>query len=578
MGERPRPVTAGRSAPIHLLAGCVLLAAFGLAAYSDALHLPVSGVGDETAYFDESCWIAEHGGAWKFPVECLAGRYPYDNRHPLLQWCASPMARRSLDAVRPLRTVKASLAVAALAVALLLLARGLPSASALFLVSFLCLTENWATKAGAFVVEPVVYAAFLLGWALTSGVARPRGRWFLAGAASGLTWLAKGTGLLLVLAALPATLIWCIAPGRRVSALRTRARRCLVAVALFVVGFGATGWPLLVRNAVRFGNPLHNFNERVMWMDSFDETRRAPAWDEPDRYTLAGYLHHHTAQDIIRRLAHGTWHQLRRMLGAYAADRSFGGAARWPTAFLSIVIVASGVVATVRRRGTWRNAYTLSLLVLSFALFAWYSSITVSSRFMATLAPVLGFQALAWRQGPLGYLPRRFPRAWKTAAAGAAVLSAMLLLSRVEFSRLDLPRGTPATSPEFAFLLDWLQKNAQPGGGVTLVTPDLWPRYEMFWLLPEGREIRSLPPAPDYQALERYIEETGARYMIVERDSLHNRLDALGAFFGYDEAGALAIKRLPPGWRVIVRDPWPPLDFVILERSGSAATRATGQE
>ena len=199
--ERP---ARRKGEPWLTIAGIVLLIAFALAAYSESLHLPPAFEGDESAYYHETCWIAEHGGATQFFLRCLLGRYPYDNRHPLIQWAASPWGGRLLKAVRPMRAVKVLLSVVSLVAVWWVFRRRIPAEAALFLTALLVLTENWAIKARVFVVEPVVYALIFLAWALIAGWLRPRWRWFWAGAAAGLAYLSKGTAILLLLTLPPA--------------------------------------------------------------------------------------------------------------------------------------------------------------------------------------------------------------------------------------------------------------------------------------------------------------------------------------------------------------------------------------
>src|SRR5208282_1439858 len=60
-----------------------------------------------------------------------------------------------------------------------------------------------------------IYAAFFAAWALIAGKLKPRGRWFLAGAALGLAYLAKGTAMLILFAFPVAWIAWGALEWRR---------------------------------------------------------------------------------------------------------------------------------------------------------------------------------------------------------------------------------------------------------------------------------------------------------------------------------------------------------------------------
>lgn len=560
----------GRRSALVWIAGGILLAAFALMAYSQSLHLRPAWEGDEACYFDESCWIAENCGAAGFVGASLCGEYPYDNRNPLIQWAAGPWARRSLDAVRPMRTVKVLMAVAGLALVFWLLMRCVPAARALLLVALLALTQNWAAKSGIFVVEPVNYALVFLAWAFIAGVLRPRSRWLWAGMATGLVYLSKGTGILLLLALLLALLICAVRLVRAGQRLweSERLRRFGLTVLWFAAGFVLTAGVLLTRNVARYGNPFHNSNSRVFWMDKCVENQLLPDQYEPDRFTFLGYWRHHTVGDAIERVVYGVKHQTKRLFGVFAADRSFGRPVRWATGITSVAVVFLGVVGILRERKSWLGTYTAMLVGLGYLLFVWYSYITVSSRFLAMFAPIVGAVAFSSGTQWFGERVKSVTRRLWFVAPVAVVVAVVLLLARVDFARLTLPRGEPRTNREYRFLLDWFQREAVDRGAVCFSTPGLWPRYDLFWLLPPGTPALRVPPFGCFEELDAYIARKGGRFLVVERDSLKARLDAFKGYFEHDPDGNLVMRRVPPGWRVVRSDRCSSSDFVILERNG----------
>ena len=121
-------------------------------------------------------------------------------------------------------------------------------------------------------------------------------------------------------------------------------------------------------------------------------------------------------------------------------------------------------------------------------------------------------------------------------------------------------------TPEHRFLLDWIQEHAGRRGEVCFQTPFLAPRYPVAWLLTPSTPLRNVPPFKDFATLQRHMDAAGARYLIVERDSMRDRWDIFAPFFDVDYRGAVVIRSCPPGWRFREADPFPPADFVILER------------
>lgn len=571
-------VASHSSALALIAAGMFLIIAFGIAAYQESRSLRPTDDSDETAYFSQACRIAEHGGIIGFLKECFLGTYPHDNRHPLVPLAVSPWARRSLDAVRPMRAAKVVLAAIALIIVFLVAGRVVPLPGALALVALLAMSQNWYMKARVVCTEPLVYALFFLAWALISGVWRPRGRWFWAGAAAGLTWLAKGTGVLLLLALFVAFIVHVAVrarKGERVSGKLAQAR-VAAAAGLFLAGFILCAMPLLWRNTVRFGNPLHNKNTALMWAD--DDHAQLMTDEQRAEHPLTpwSYLKRHSLADIGARLAGGVVKQAPRLLGGFAPDRSFGRALWVGALVVSSVLVLLGLIAVATQLRTWAGTYTAVLLGVSFLLFAWHSPITYASRFAATLVPICGLQAFSIGIPKLRAGADRLKR-WLTPASVVLALGVgVLLLCRTQLNQQKSAWDQVPTSPEYRFLLKWFRQEVVGTGAVCFETPYLAPRYRVHWLLGKTQTIHDVPPADSFQELDRHMASLGARFLIVERDSLRDREKLFADYFGHDAQGNLRVRAVPPGWTIHVKDREGALDFVILKRARSAETPQRG--
>jgi hypothetical protein len=153
---------------------------------------------------------------------------------------------------------------------------------------------------------------------------------------------------------------------------------------------------------------------------------------------------------------------------------------------------------------------------------------------------------------------------WSSLAV--AVLAMALLAGRTRWSDLTWPRGPAPMTPEYRYLLDWHQREVAQAGKVCFQTPYLAPRYAFGWLLVGEGKVYALPPAKSFDAVQRYMDSKGATYLVVERDSLRERMNLFQDCFSYDAAGELRLLRAPPGWALEIEDPYPPAQFFIFKR------------
>lgn len=549
--------------------GVLIVLAFGLAAYSEAMMMLPIDDSDEGGYMAESLWIADRGHAPGFIRACWAGEYPYCQRHPLAQMLASPLVGRSLEHLRRVRALKVALSAAGLGLVLALAFRMMRPPAALLMIALLALSGNWYAKARVFTAEPLIYVFFFLAWSLIAGRQKTRWRWPLAGAAWGLSYLAKGTALLLTFA-LP--LAWAAyACVRRLGDEAFPARKTVLRFALkaclpFLIAAVVFGGPLLIRNTVRFGNPIRNLSSSCMWLDSWAD--HVSLYQDPPAPapTFLSYVRTHSLRQMIARVSFGMKKQVPRFLGGFACERGFGEIAWHATLAVSAAIILLGTLAALRDYRSWSGVYTLCLLIVSACLFSWYSYITYASRFMATLAPIVGVYALSDARKLTPRADARLHDAVRRLALPAACIALLLLGFRTRWRDLCLPRGPVPTTPEYRFLLEWYNRRVAAPRAVCFQTPNLAPRYQMGWLRNPGGRAFHIPNFKTIGELQEYMDARGARYLIIERDSLKERLPLLSPYFGVTKDNALEVRRPLPGWRPHAQDPYPPLDFVILER------------
>ena len=211
---------------------------------------------DEVAYLDQARGFARLGGAAAV-VQCYwQGRCREDNRHPLYGLLISPAIR-----VRAGDFAKAKLATLACAWVLIGAAfwagwRRAGPGAALLAAALAALSPTLAYLSSRVLADVLFAALYVTALEILIAFEGSRWGWLGFGMLSGLAYLSKGTGHLLLLAG--AALAW----RRRGARAVVSAEAWLAAAGfMFVAGF------LLRRNSLLWGEPFHNFNAKVFWLD-----------------------------------------------------------------------------------------------------------------------------------------------------------------------------------------------------------------------------------------------------------------------------------------------------------------------
>ncbi|MFO1092591.1 MAG: hypothetical protein U0992_04650 [Planctomycetaceae bacterium] len=194
------------------------------------------------------------------------------------------------------------------------------------------------------------------------------------GALLGLAWLTKGTGLVLF-----------VAYGAWLMLTAFRARRSIGAMlpplACALAAFVIVSLPLLVRNTIRFGNPVHNLNSLLLFADHYDDLAGMV-----DRHWTTGQAARawwvtHSAYDAVRREATGLiWE-------AYIILRSFGPAPLDDARLLFGLPLAVFAIGLLVARPTAAGGLLVVWGAASWLMFAWYVPIAAGERF---ILPLLG--------------------------------------------------------------------------------------------------------------------------------------------------------------------------------------------
>ena len=378
--------------------------------------------------------------------------------------------------------------------------------------SILVACESWWT---AFAVAAVDLAT-------REGALRPWTRWGGAGACIGLAFLTKGTGVLL-LAAIAA---WVLLGERR------RAWRPL---GWLCAGFAAGAWPLLVRNQLRFGDPLWNLNSRrAMWLDSWKQFYDPAAMQQA---SAAHYLASHSPGDILARFAVGAVKQSVHLLEACAPLAA--------PASVGLLLLALLAVGGLRMADRKLRTLLLILTGLWLASFAWYAPIASDRRFLAVLVPIATPALIPWASRlPLDLrpVPSRAARPWRSppcCSPGGR--------RRRCSARFEPPRR--ATSP---CTRSWRSARA-----TTPTRSTCSGRARTSASIGTASCSRRERPVPrDAAQLERWLRGSmGERYrlLVVERHAGPRRLG--DEWVDVSAAGGLGATRLPADWQQVAAFP-----------------------
>ena len=202
----------------------------------------------------------------------------------------------------------------------------------------------------------------------------------LLGALYGTMYLVKAHAILLIVGCA----IWLIAHyGWRIRQWKVLS----TAVLMFLIGFSVMASPLLVRNVVRYGQPLFNVNGHLLFEDHYVDPVEL-AQRKTIREAAADYWRSHSLGQCIAREVQGlAWETfiIVRSLGPAPGDDG--------RVIFGFLLVVAGMVAVGVEPRSDRGLVAVWGLILLF-FFAWYVPIAAGERFiLPILTPALAYGA-----------------------------------------------------------------------------------------------------------------------------------------------------------------------------------------
>jgi 4-amino-4-deoxy-L-arabinose transferase-like glycosyltransferase len=485
------------------------------------------------------------------------------NRHPLFPGLLAPFAQRGWSYFTTAKLLNLAIAMLTLLVSYWIARKVSSIPAALLTVVLLSHAHRFLDSAAKVVVEPLLTLIVVVVWFLVWEGQGSVVYWGLAGLGAGLAYLAKGTGQIVLIAFLAASVSLY---GRRV--LRRRG------VWLFLAGYVVLASGLWLYNALHYGNPFYSFSTtHAMWLDTWEDRYVADSSRLP---TMITYLQSHSLQQIAQRLSNGLVSVLKPIRQTWVP--------LWDIILplgqvLGLAILVLRVTSTSDKGRSqdhvspWRHAvaglrahreglvFTMILLAMWYALFAWYFPVSDSPRFFLPVAPivhcgiasalVLGARTIV-RQLP-------WPRGRGRAAlvnVGYLVVAVVVILivssqvvSDVRAGKLRDPfRWDVRQNTDADGVLQWLlsQESDRP---VPLLSGPSWSLP--FWRYEERIAPQDIPSSlQGWDQLAAFVSENRLFWAVVDADMVERRPDLLGGYFSLTGA-EIGLKQTPPGWMLV---------------------------
>ncbi|MBN1937046.1 MAG: glycosyltransferase family 39 protein [Anaerolineae bacterium] len=466
------------------------------------------------------------------------------NRHPLLPLLLAPFARPDIGYFTWAKVLSLVLGLAGLLIVYWTARRTLTPPWAAAATLLLAANTHYRIAAGYVDAEVLFVSLTLLGWQQMAQTAQravenhPRAARsaLIAGLLCGLAYLSKGTATLLALA-FGLTLLLVFGIG-------VLKRRFVWA---YAAGFALIAAPLWIYNLRAYGNPLYNINTtHVMWLDHWDARFTFAPSELPTALT---YLQTHAWPEIAARLLGGL---LRAPWQWYQAAHLF-----WlphvPPAWLVWTSIGAGtallfgIVCLARQHWAQRKVkfwLGLSLCAIFYAMFAWYTPVDDSARFVLPAVPIL-YLALCWAlQTALSrsHVERGNEKTvvWIACALFCLVYT-LLKLGDLRLWR-DLPAHDRAENVDSVQFIDQLIARTRPGERVVL-----GPTLALADWLAFDRDILAIPYVrQDWRSLSTWAVENEVKTIVLDYESWDWRRPLLAQYFGFQ--GGLVAAELPAGW------------------------------
>jgi hypothetical protein len=258
------------------LLAILMISQFVVAGWDVLAHNNNSGKTDQSQYLRIAMRIQ------------AGGDFTDGNRQPLFPLLLAPLAQRDVRFFTYAKMLSLVIGVLGLMIIGILSYRRFGVVPALVTIFLLSLNASYIHASGLVACEPLLMLLFFLAWYMAVPGLKDWRAAAVAGAFTGLAYLAKASGLTLLLAFVAVAVI-----KFRKDVLRQKS------IWAFLIAYVLISLPLFQYNLREYGDPFYNYNTRhAMWMDDWSESRE---YSEDELPTLSSYLQTHSLQDMVQR-------------------------------------------------------------------------------------------------------------------------------------------------------------------------------------------------------------------------------------------------------------------------------------
>ncbi len=541
---------------IFLLVNFILL---GISGINNATN-PESW--DTTAYLGEANFIKNNGGWSNFLNLCFSGDYKQANQHPLYILLLVPIASTNISFFITAKLVSFLIGLIFLLIVYFVVKKMAGNITAAIVVSALLLNVifiQWTTEVAC--ESLLMLFSFLTLFFVHLGFEKNK-NWVFAGFFAGLAYLTKGTSLILL-------------PGFLISALiiyRTKIFKNKYFWSFFLLFF-ITASPLLIRNVIVYKNPFFNVNNYIITLgvDYLDENRYVTY--SPNEGATLWKFDKIEGQDNSKESKGSIIPKLiqipSKMLTGIKAEASIfldsfnilqqnlSKTVLWITGIIFSLLFFIGILREKNKAG---KIYLL-LTIIIFILFLSFNPI---DRYFLPLT------AFIWIYIAFGLMSITELASKKLIGKSSSldfefyfqIVLLLFLIFHLSYTLINKPIADPMKSVYCSLsrtdILDWLRSNLKEDEKYTLGPNLNWQLSTGIWILPPYNA-----KTKDFQKFKNFIAKHNVSYIIIDTESLSDKMKLIENIFIIDPIEGLIEKKSETGWMLIYKDKNKPVDYLI---------------
>jgi len=542
-----------------VLALGLLLILFIISAYYSHSRNLVCAKKDQSAYMDTAIWLKEHGGAGSFLPLCWKGEYQEANRHPLYILFLSTFAAKDIRFFTKAKILTSIIAFIFFMVFFLTVKKELGFMVSAISTSLL-ITSNVFTQYLSFVTCEYTFITFtFLTWYFTAKGFDNNKLWIWGGFFNGLAYMSKASGQFFLLTFVLTFLIIGLKSGDLKINLKNKY------FYLYLIAFLAVSSPLLIRNVIVYSNPFYNYNQKIMWLDNWEQHNSPELMNQAG---MSSYFRTHSLESIALRFAVGFKKQ-----GGIIIESFSGIFYNW----IYYLIFILAIISVIKDKNLNRKIYTLSLIVIIYMFNSFYAKITSGLRFYMPLTSILMVYSGIGVDNSLELLTEKIAL-HKSPPRRFYFIIFITLLSLINFRALKKKIVKTDFSKNllemYAYpdgdreLASWMKTNLNDKDVILQIPPGLSPfTLSTFFSSYKGQRI-NVYPLENFETLSNMIKVKQVTHVIItmQDDPVHPEYQKmLNAYLEGTLEKGLMVRAIPPGWNLVYSDSEPRTNFIVFK-------------